>query len=289
MRRVAVLVALMGILLFACKPDPGPGPPPSGGGGGSSPPSSHGDVRFQSTCSFSHALPDDPIVFPGVAGASHLHHFFGNVTTNASSTFATLRAAPGTTCQPTADLAGYWVPALLLNGTAIPPQFATFYYRGPKLAYTSVQAFPPDFRMIAGDSHATAPQGSNVTYWGCTDGSSTPSATVPACPAGTQLKLVVNFPNCWDGVNLDSANHKSHVAYASYQGTCPATHPVLLPAIQAFIRYPTTGGAGAALSSGSDLTAHADFLNAWDQTVLVSRVQTCINAGIACKTDGTPG
>jgi hypothetical protein len=34
---------------------------------------------------------------------------------------------------------------------------------------------------------------------------------------------------CWDGVNLDSANHKSHVAYPGYNGKCPTTHPVKIP------------------------------------------------------------
>ena len=38
-------------------------------------------------------LPDDPIVFPGLPGASHMHTFMGNTTTNASST-AVVAAAP---------------------------------------------------------------------------------------------------------------------------------------------------------------------------------------------------
>ena len=278
MRRTALLVLSLALVAAACTP-PAPPPPPK---------PTPVDAKFQSFCTFSHALTDDPIVFPGVPGAAHLHHFFGNVTTNAASTYASLRAAPGTTCQPSADLAAYWVPALLINGTPIPPQAATFYYRGKSQTYQSVTAFPPDFRMIAGDQHTAVPQ-TGVTHWGCTDGSFTPSATVPTCPSGTQLKVVINFANCWDGVNLDSANHRSHVAYSSYLGVCPGSHPVVLPAIQAIIRYPTTGGPNATLSSGSTLTMHADFFNAWDQAVLESRVQTCINAGISCKPDGTPG
>jgi hypothetical protein len=42
---------------------------------------------------------------------------------------------------------------------------------------------------------------------------------------------------CWDGVNLDSPDHKSHIAYptagpASFHtdgGACPASHPVKIP------------------------------------------------------------
>jgi hypothetical protein len=43
-------------------------------------------------------------------------------------------------------------------------------------------------------------------------------------------------PTCWDGVNLDSPNHREHVAYpetGTFEsgGKCPATHPVRLPQI----------------------------------------------------------
>jgi hypothetical protein len=31
------------------------------------------------------------------------------------------------------------------------------------------------------------------------------------CPAGIMVN--VRFPTCWDGVNLDSPDHMSHVAY----------------------------------------------------------------------------
>ena len=47
------------------------------------------------------------------------------------------------------------------------------------------------------------------------------------CPDG--MRAQVFFPSCWDGVNLDSADHKSHMAYpiGEYNnGYCPDTHPV---------------------------------------------------------------
>lgn len=46
------------------------------------------------------------------------------------------------------------------------------------------------------------------------------------CPDG--LRSQVYFPSCWDGVNLDSADHKSHMAYPIGNfdsGTCPDSHP----------------------------------------------------------------
>lgn len=48
--------------------------------------------QFVVRCGYSHSLPDDPIVFPGQQGASHLHDFFGNTATDAFSTQASLLA-----------------------------------------------------------------------------------------------------------------------------------------------------------------------------------------------------
>lgn len=45
------------------------------------------------------------------------------------------------------------------------------------------------------------------------------------CPNGLRLQII--FPACWDGVNLDSPDHKSHMAYPDRldNGKCPTTHP----------------------------------------------------------------
>ena len=68
-------------------------------------------VNFVENCRFSHQAPDDPIVFPGKPGASHQHTFVGSRTTNAFSTFGSLRSGR-TTCARPDDTAAYWVPAL---------------------------------------------------------------------------------------------------------------------------------------------------------------------------------
>lgn len=51
------------------------------------------------------------------------------------------------------------------------------------------------------------------------------------CPDGIRMELM--FPSCWDGVNLDSDDHKSHVAYPDLviSGDCPDTHPERLPGL----------------------------------------------------------
>src|SRR5207244_7167809 len=90
----------------------------------------------------------------------------------------------------------------------------------------------------------------------------------------THLELRVNFPDCWDGKRLDSLDHKSHMAY-SRGFVCPRSHPVKVPQIRLMIRYPITSGRGVTLSSGGQLSAHADFFNAWDEHVLARLVADC--------------
>ena len=234
-------------------------------------------VNFVGSCSFSHMAMDDPIVYPGQPGASHDHSFVGNTTTNAYSTLRTLRAG-SSTCKRGGETAAYWMPTLLLNGQMVAPSSATIYYRRKTLA--RVRAFPAGFKMIAGDRHATAPQGTQITFWNCGAASTVPMSTeVPTCPdtRAQSLRLHVNFPGCWDGRHLDSADHQSHVAYA-VRGACPASHPVALPAISLIYRYPVTGGPDVTLSSGGRYSAHADFFNAWRQGALVSLVNNCLNA-----------
>ncbi|CAN5138529.1 DUF1996 domain-containing protein [soil metagenome] len=239
-------------------------------------------VNFIESCRFSHAASDDPLVFPGKSGASHNHSFVGNRTTSASSTYASLRAG-ATSCEREADTAAYWVPTLYEGANAVVPMGATIYYRRGTL--DQVHTFPNNLRMIAGDQTATSPQGRRVTFWNCgVNGSVEPSSTVPTCPdqRGSFLRLHIAFPNCWNGRSLDSADYKSHMAYALRGGSCPSTHPVSVPAIALIYRYPTRGGEGFSLASGGQLSAHADFLNAWHPASLKKLVEGCLNALVHC-------
>ncbi|MCC6223478.1 MAG: DUF1996 domain-containing protein [Thermoleophilia bacterium] len=234
-------------------------------------------ANFVSVCRFSHRAKDDPIVFPGQPGVSHDHSFFGNTTTDSESTTASLRAG-GTTCQRPRDLAAYWVPTLFANGEPVEPLWARVYYlRG---TFTPVEPFPSGLRMIAGSAMATEPQGRMITSWSCgVDSGVRPSAEPPACPDADRsgLRLHVRFPSCWDGTNLDSADHRSHMAYAA-RGRCPASHPVSVPRLALNVRYPVAGGDGIELASGGVYSGHADFFNAWDESALERLVGRCLNA-----------
>jgi hypothetical protein len=81
------------------------------------------------------------------------------------------------------------------------------------------------------------------------------------------LELHVNFPDCWDGKHLDSADHRRHMAY----------RPVKVPLIRMTVRYPLTSGKDVVLASGGPLTGHADFFNAWDEQALAKLVDDCFH------------
>ncbi|HLF74275.1 MAG TPA: DUF1996 domain-containing protein [Anaerolineales bacterium] len=246
------------------------------------------------SCNYSHSLTDDPIVFPRQPGAAHLHDFVGGRTANAFSTPISLRAG-GTTCAVSGDASSYWVPALYEDGARVLPaatsKNALFYYRRKGAPTgTIVQPFPDGLRIIIGNAHAKSPQenpqlGKDIIFK-CGPGSGTDLPAPPAqCDSGI-LVLSLRFPNCWDGVHLDSADHRSHMAYPA-SGRCPKTHPVVLPRLESFFRYKIgTGPIGKiTLSSGPYYTAHQDFFNAWDPAVLKKLVTNCLNALVDCGTN----
>jgi hypothetical protein len=271
---------------------PPPTSTPNGGGGTVS--SSGGWLMV---CPPSHDLPDDPIVFPNQPGASHLHVFLGNTTADADSTYASMTFNSQTTTCPvaTGDTSGYWVMALYKNGVQIDPKSsyaphtAQFYYRKDNLkAGTVIQSFPAGLKMIAGNGHATSvadnPYLGRELYYGCSDNSESGKPTAPIKCSTGYMSLHIGFPNCWDGVNLDSPDHKSHMAYPS-SGVCPTDHPVALPRVIYRFEYPVgTDSSGITLASGPTYTVHADFWNTWDQTDLDGLVQNCLNKSVNCGT-----
>jgi hypothetical protein len=267
---LAVVVAAAAAI--AVVPSASPASPPLNG------------IQFISVCGFSHRGPDDPIVYPNRPGVSHDHTFVGNTSTDAFSTPTSLRAA-GTTCSRRGDTAAYWAPTLLFRGSPVVPVDAIVYYR--RTSNAKVRPFPFGLRMVAGNSHAFTPQSFIVTAWDCGDATDVPrSSTIPLCPTGSNLRLRVNFPDCWDGKNLDSLDHQRHMAYSS-GGRCPRSHPVPVPAISLILRYPTPAANGptdAYLASGGQLSAHADFINSWDEVALTKLVNNCLNKYRHCGT-----
>ena len=249
-----------------------------------------GDERFTSVCTPSHTAPDDPIVFPKVPGASHMHQFFGNPATNARSTSRKLRRRPNTTCNLAGDFSGYWVPTLMIDGAAVAPKELRVYYSAKGRDPSTIEEIPKNLMMVAGDAHPTGSQAPWIATWGCTSTALffvNNYVPTPSCAIGSALVLAIFFPDCWDGTNLDSADHKSHMAYAVSKPfsrpSCPASHPVPIPAISYILIYPTTGAtSGIELSSAGTRSGHADFMNGWRPAALRAKMAECIHTGPAC-------
>ena len=232
-------------------------------------------------CDFSHSAPDDPIVFPGEPGMSHQHDFFGNVSTDAFSTTRELLGEP-TTCQKQRDTAAYWAPQLLDHGVGVTPTRSIAYYRAaPGVDPTEVEMYPEGLRIIAGDMTATEPLSVDLAGWTC-GVSSKHSAAPPICPDGAPLRAVITFPDCWDGVNADSEDHRSHMANSA-DGRCPPTHAVHVPQLTFSIAYPIAGeGHDLTLASGSTYGIHSDFFNSWDQAALAREIRLCLHRDVVC-------
>jgi hypothetical protein len=251
-----------------------------------------GGSEFLASCKASHIGGNDPIVRFGQTGMSHIHQFIGNTSTDASSTQASLRAG-GTTCNPASDKTPYWVPALYKNGALVPPDMVTIYYQG--IGAGPAVPFPQGLKMVVGNPLAATPDDNPSARWNCEPGGAS-SRDFMNCPAGTKLQTYLNFPTCWNGRDLDSADHISHMAWVLNGDICPATHPVVVPRVQFLITYPTNGTGltlggtrnGVNVTTAPGWTFHGDFWNVWDQAELQRRVQNCINSGIKCGATGCP-
>jgi hypothetical protein len=261
---------------------------------------------FRTGCQFSHMAFDDPIVYPGQPGKSHLHTFFGNKLTNANSTAQSLATTGNSTCRGgTINRSAYWVPSMIdtRDGRPLTPMFeSNFYYKtGYGVPAASIQPMPPGLRMIAGDAKGNPDLPSGAAMYACIweGGNSDWSNSIPSCPKKGMSWLIqgLDFPQCWDGVNLDSPDHKSHMANpvdvkANNTGHCPSTHPVAIPAIAYQILYEVKVSGETKywrLSSDNyDLTkpagysGHGDWFNGWKPEIVDVWVKKCDRAMKDC-------
>jgi hypothetical protein len=269
-----------------------------------SPASTPGQGSFRTTCSLATYRFDDPIVYPGQSGASHLHMFFGNTAITAMSTPTSIAGSGNSTCRGgSLNRSAYWIPALFdtRTGEAVPPDEATVYYKtGYNMPPASIQNVPDGLRMIAGNKSATSAQ--PWIEWVCQKSYIVNTGAIPTtCPVGDAVRLIVTFPQCWDGKNLDSPDHQSHMAYPIYRNPpqssgCPSTHPIALPAITEHFDFPVTRAGDAAywrlssdmysLSMRGGYSAHADWMNGWDKATINTIVSQCLRGAKDCGVGG---
>lgn len=257
------------------------------------PSNSDGTGAFRTVCDFSHMNFDDAIVYPGQPGISHLHTYFGNTGAKAGSTADSIANSGNSTCRGgILNRSAYWVPAIIDTRTATPvkPDFAHIYYKTGYLgiAPSSVSVFPTGLRMIAGNAKSTGPQ-ANVEFVCSAGGARGP--TIQNCAAGDELWAEVDFPQCWDGRNLDSPDHKSHMS-VPINGRCPSTHPVAGPLISIIAVYKVTeSNSGLYWRASSDnytasnpggYSMHADWFNGWKPDAFTSFAANCLKPAKDC-------
>jgi hypothetical protein len=257
-----------------------------------------GEGKFRTFCRPGKVGIFDPIVYPGQTGVGHEHLFFGNKLVGPNSTYRSLRLRGDSTCDGgPLNRTAYWVPAArkVSDNKLYRPKFILIYYSEDARYLEPVQKLPPGLRMIAGWS-AISDQ-TNHFYWQCSEGS-THYPYFPVCPVGEAVIGSVQFPACWDGVNIDSPDHRLHMAYIYYDNgvpTCPATHPVHLPHIEEKFWFypPSTTMRVPQLYLSSDRhdgmthrngsTLHADWFGAWDKDAENLWFNNCIKAAKGCN------
>ncbi|MGW7512709.1 DUF1996 domain-containing protein [Streptomyces massasporeus] len=256
---------------------------------------------------------DNIIAAPGVTnGAHHFHDYVGNQSNNAFASDQDLAKAE-TSCDDQGDKSSYYWPVVRLQngaqeqdaqkpgggiegnaGEIVTPKQVTLTFVGnPR---EKVTAMPRLLRIITGDakSFVNGPANANAS-WSCTGFEDRQlKDKYPLCPQGSDVVRTFKFQSCWDGRNIDSANHRTHVAFADAAGNCPSGFrpiPQLVQRIVYDIDAPSLQDGGRttplfAVDSFPEqlhkpVTDHGDFINIFDEDLMGEMVD-CINDGRKC-------
>ncbi|MFF3465210.1 DUF1996 domain-containing protein [Streptomyces sp. NPDC001984] len=262
---------------------------------------------------------DNVIVAPGVSnGAHHFHDYIGNQSNNAFASDDDLANAD-TSCEDKGDKSTYYWPVLRLQdgsrerdadapgggtegnaGKIVTPEQVTLSFEGSPRG--KVTAMPRLLRIITGDAKAfvNGPANANAS-WSCTGFEDRQlKDKYPLCPSGSDVVRTFKFQSCWDGRNIDSANHRTHVAFAAADGSCPQGFeaiPQLVQRIVYDVDAPSLQDGGRttplfAVDSFPEqlhkpVTDHGDFINVFDEKLMGEMVD-CINSGRTCGSGAAP-
>jgi len=263
-------------------------------------PSVSSEGAFRISCAISHMNNDDPMVFPNQQNATHHHSYYGNTSIKYDSDLSNIANVGNSTCNGgIMNRSAYWHPTMIdtvTNAPVIPDGGAIFYYKVGGVVASSIQAPPKGLRMLAGSPKAIDANGAKATKFICINIALQHSngmawqKTVPNCGTDTFMQMVVSFPQCWDGKNLDSPNHQDHMAYPNGQtaNKCPSTHPVAFPLISLNLNYKIKANGQASKwrlssdnyawnGSNAGYSGHADWVNGWSAGFLEGIVKNCLN------------
>ncbi|GAA6057272.1 hypothetical protein JCM3770_004527 [Rhodotorula araucariae] len=249
----------------------------------------------------------DPIIQPHVVSA-HVHTVAGGSNFGPDSTYESMRASECTSANAKEDKSAYWTPALYFhakNDTFIPVRqlgggLIYYLFRFNEADKTNVTAFPPGFRMVAGDPFARTynqtGSAQDTIGWNCLGGPEPTRVEGSGLPVdrycADNLRGEIRFPSCWDGVNLYNRDN-SHVAYSAGEiGPCPDTHPVRLVTLFYEISYAVqdlepyrqeaANPSQPFVLANGDPTGqgwHGDFFNGWPQDLLQQAIEVCTDPG----------
>ncbi|GAQ53648.1 DUF1996 domain-containing protein [Streptomyces acidiscabies] len=257
---------------------------------------------------------DNVIVAPGVAnGAHHLHDYVGNQSNDAFASDQELKNAQ-TSCQNQGDKSSYFWPVLRVQdgsqdfdqnndgggkegnvGKILQPAQAQLKFVGNKAG--NVVGMPSALRIITGDAKAFVNGNANANVnWSCTgfENKVQLKDKYPICPQGSQVVRTSFFQSCWDGKNIDSANHRTHVAFVQGNGQC-ANGFKAIPQLQVRLVYNVpapqiqNGQVKNAYAVDSfpenlhkPITDHNDFINFFSKNTM-NQMVNCINTGKKCQ------
>lgn len=229
------------------------------------------------------------------------------------------------------------MPAMLDGrGNVVRPDFVSIYYKRLPASDPRCQQrgkacvdLPRGLCFVFGYDMVTGTQPTGAYYSNCPGApNAVPghykdlTVAAPMCgptPAGAgepnRLGAIINAPECWNGRELDTPNHRDHMAYQRYENDgqphCPATHPYIVPTFTLSAWYDVgdvpigqpgsvstwsissgamnMGGKVTQMTPGS--TFHADWDGAWDDATMATWTANCINKLLNCSAgdlgDGT--
>jgi hypothetical protein len=199
-----------------------------------------------------HHNSDNFIIAPGVRnGAQHTHDYAGNEGTNFASEDETLEES-STTCTNGDRSPIFWPVLRDLRGVGpdvgadggsldgnvgsfIEPSSVDYTFHGHGTRRT--EAMPLNIALVTGSAKAatTGGEGSNAKFT-CTGSGRRMTDLYPMCPDGSSLQRVFDFPSCWNGQDLDSEDHGTHIRYPDENGECEEDL-IPVPALRITVTY----------------------------------------------------
>lgn len=288
----------------------------------------------------------DPLLQQGIKGGSHGHRFIMNTGITPNTTYRSLRRSGGTTCGKNrypVQRSGYWTPWMMNGeGAIVMPIAEQFYYKGTGRTQNTMSGAPDSthmgyiiglpnglryikgYNMAGGGSFPAGNERSafafecrvnDIAPWGNrkpgTSSYTTFAGMVTAgCAAGDIMFVSMEGPACWNGTQVDTVDHRSHMKYPG-EGTlgvdyfnvtatgfigpsCPTSHPYVIPtfAWQSWYLLDASFAAGKWRLSSDDAmttqvpggtTLHMDYMEGWSPTWKAQWQTECLDNRRSCN------